>query len=178
MLNKFEAIGIGASIVAMAVALYLIRAEENLTGGELATVAGEQPALVVVSRDGEREDELFKTLANSVDANGTVRSLIIDDVVAGTGADVKDGDTVVVHYIGTFQNGQEFDNSNKRGTPFTFTVGRGQVIAGWDKGIIGMKQGGQRILVVPPSLAYGTDGVNGIPGNATLVFAIELLEIN
>ena len=75
------------------------------------------------------------------------------------------------------KNGDEFDNSRKRGTPFEFTVGKGQVIEGWDKGLIGMQVGGTRVLVIPPEMAYGSQGIGPIPGNATLVFSIELVEI-
>lgn len=177
MLNKFEAIGIGGSIVAMAIALYLVRLEVA-PAQNLSQAVEDQPALVVVSRDGDDEDELFKSLVDSVDDRGNVLSLIVDDVVEGDGAAVKVGDTVVVNYIGTLKNGQEFDNSNKRGEPYTFTVGKGKVIKGWDQGIVGMKVGGQRILVIPPTLAYGDSEVGGIPRNSTLVFSIELLEVN
>jgi FKBP-type peptidyl-prolyl cis-trans isomerase len=84
---------------------------------------------------------------------------------------------VSVHYIGTLQDGTEFDNSKKRGAPFEFKVGEGRVIAGWEEGLVGMQVGGQRVLVIPPEKAYGSNGVGPIPGNATLVFSIELLEI-
>jgi FKBP-type peptidyl-prolyl cis-trans isomerase len=103
--------------------------------------------------------------------------LVIDDIVIGTGEEVKEGDTVSVHYIGTLPDGTEFDNSNKRGEPFEFTVGEGRVIKGWEDGLVGMKVGGQRILVIPPELAYGSQAMGPIPANSTLVFAIELLEI-
>ena len=90
---------------------------------------------------------------------------------------MKNGDTVSVHYVGTLQNGTEFDNSNKRGAPFEFTVGGGQVIKGWDEGLVGMRVGGQRILVIPSDMAYGEKGIGPIPGGATLVFSIELIAI-
>jgi peptidylprolyl isomerase len=90
---------------------------------------------------------------------------------------VKEGDVVSVHYVGTLQNGTEFDNSKKRGAPFEFKVGGGQVIAGWEEGLVGMQVGGQRVLVIPPEKGYGANGIGPIPGNATLVFSIELLEI-
>jgi len=104
--------------------------------------------------------------------------LIIDDVIIGTGAPVEEGDTLAVHYIGRLQNGQEFDNSYKKGVPFTFEVGEGKVIAGWEQGVIGMKEGGQRILVIPSELAYGRGGFGPIPPNAVLVFSIELISVN
>ena len=83
----------------------------------------------------------------------------------------------MVHYSGRLENGQEFDNSQKRGAPLEFTVGAGQVIAGWEQGLLGMKVGGERVLNIPPELAYGEQGIGPIPGGATLTFTIELLEI-
>jgi FKBP-type peptidyl-prolyl cis-trans isomerase len=105
-------------------------------------------------------------------------SLVIDDLVVGTGATAAAGDTVTVNYVGTLTNGTKFDSSYDRNQPFTFRVGAGQVIAGWDQGVPGMKVGGKRRLTIPPSLAYGSAGVPPtIPGNATLIFEIELLSI-
>jgi FKBP-type peptidyl-prolyl cis-trans isomerase len=105
-------------------------------------------------------------------------SLLIEDLVVGTGATAATGDTVTVNYIGTFTNGTKFDSSYDRNQPFPFRVGAGQVIAGWDQGVPGMRVGGKRRLTIPPSLAYGSAGrPPTIPGNATLVFEIELLSI-
>jgi peptidylprolyl isomerase len=105
------------------------------------------------------------------------QSLVIEDVVVGTGATAETGDTITVHYVGRFVNGTPFDSSYGRNTPYTFPLGAGLVIAGWDQGIPGMKVGGQRRLTIPPSLAYGKDGNGPIPPNATLVFDIELLKV-
>lgn len=99
------------------------------------------------------------------------------DLVIGTGEAVKDGDTVVVHYKGTLTDGTLFDSSYERNIPFETKIGVGYVIAGWDQGIPGMKKGGKRKLIIPHHLAYGKYGAGDIPGFATLIFEIELLNI-
>lgn len=109
---------------------------------------------------------------------GPITELIIKDIVVGNGAEVKNGDTVDVHYTGTFLDGRKFDWSLDRGQPFSFKVGAGSVIKGWDQGLIGMKTGGKRQLIIPSDLAYGEVGAPGaIPPNTPLVFEIELVAI-
>jgi FKBP-type peptidyl-prolyl cis-trans isomerase len=108
---------------------------------------------------------------------GGAGTLVVEDLVVGTGATAAAGDTVTVHYVGTFTNGTVFDSSYSRNQPFVFRVGAGQVIAGWDQGVPGMKVGGKRRLTIPPSLAYGSTGAGPIPPNSTLVFEIDLLSI-
>jgi FKBP-type peptidyl-prolyl cis-trans isomerase len=104
-------------------------------------------------------------------------TLVIEDLVVGTGATAAVGDTVTVHYVGTFTNGTRFDSSYDRNQPYPFRIGAGQVIAGWDQGVPGMKVGGKRRLTIPPDLAYGSQGRGAIPPNTTLVFEIDLLSI-
>ena len=104
-------------------------------------------------------------------------SLTVEDLVVGTGATAAAGDTVTVHYVGTLLNGTKFDSSYDAGRPFTFKIGAGQVIAGWDQGVPGMKVGGKRRLTIPPSLGYGNQANGPIPPNSTLRFDIELLSI-
>jgi FKBP-type peptidyl-prolyl cis-trans isomerase len=107
------------------------------------------------------------------------------DLVKGAGEGISQGQRAVVHYTGWLydptapdQKGREFDSSRKRGEPFRFTIGAGQVIQGWDEGVQGMQPGGQRRLVIPSKLAYGEQGQGGvIPPDATLLFDIELLAI-
>ena len=107
----------------------------------------------------------------------TPSGLRITDLVVGDGAEAVSGQTVVVNYRGTLANGTEFDSSYGRG-PFSFPLGGGRVIQGWDEGVAGMKVGGKRKLVIPPDLAYGERGAGGvIPANATLTFEVELLRI-
>jgi FKBP-type peptidyl-prolyl cis-trans isomerase len=96
----------------------------------------------------------------------------------GNGAAAKSGDTVSVHYVGTLTDGKKFDSSRDRGQPFTFTLGKGMVIKGWDQGVVGMKVGEKRKLTIPGPLAYGAAGHPPvIPPNATLVFEIEMMSI-
>ena len=100
------------------------------------------------------------------------------DLVEGTGAQPKTGDSVRVHYTGWLENGKKFDSSHDRREPLVFAVGRGQVIKGWDEGVGSMKVGGKRKLVIPANLGYGSQGAGGvIPPNATLIFEVELLGI-
>jgi len=104
--------------------------------------------------------------------------LQIEELVAGTGDTAAAGQQVSVHYTGWLTNGEKFDSSVDRGTPFKFKLGAGMVIQGWDQGVAGMKVGGKRKLTIPPELGYGARGAGGvIPPNATLVFEVELLGI-
>lgn len=113
--------------------------------------------------------------------------LQIQDLVVGTGTQAKAGDTISVNYVGALENGTVFDASEKHGGPATFQIGVGQLIKGWDEGIPGMKVGGKRKLIVPPSLGYGSQDVHAnpmdptspviMPANSTLIFEVELVGV-
>ena len=105
--------------------------------------------------------------------------LEVEDITVGVGQAAQSGDTIFVHYTGWLASGKKFDSSRDRGTPFSFRLGSGQVIQGWDRGLIGMQVGGVRRLTIPPEQGYGNRDVGGglIPPNSTLIFEVELLSI-
>jgi FKBP-type peptidyl-prolyl cis-trans isomerase FkpA len=153
--------------IALIVILLLI-----LAGGAYlaySSFAGPKPAAAPAA--GEMPD------LSDMQASGA--GLDYKDVVVGTGAEATTGKQATVHYTGWLRsNGQKFDSSKDHGQPFTFTLGAGNVIQGWDKGVAGMKVGGTRILVIPPELGYGATGAgSAIPPNAVLVFQVELLDV-
>lgn len=105
-------------------------------------------------------------------------NLLIQDLIIGTGPEVKSGDTISIHYLGTLEDGTKFDSSYDRKEPFEVQVGVGYVIKGWDQGVPGMKVGGKRKLTIPSDLGYGARGAGGVIGpNATLIFEVELIDI-
>lgn len=116
------------------------------------------------------------SISNQITTNS---GLQIQDEVMGTGMEAVAGKMVSVHYTGTLTDGKKFDSSLDRGTPFSFVLGAGQVIQGWDEGVAGMKIGGKRKLTIPPELGYGNQNIGGglIPPNSTLIFEVELLDV-
>jgi peptidylprolyl isomerase len=123
-------------------------------------------------------DNSAGNLPNLSGMTTTASGLQYKDTQIGSGAEATPGKIVSVHYTGWLQNGVKFDSSLDRGQPFTLNVGVGQVIPGWDEGLVGMKVGGKRLLVIPPELGYGAAGSPPvIPPNATLIFEVELLEV-
>jgi FKBP-type peptidyl-prolyl cis-trans isomerase len=109
---------------------------------------------------------------------GDVTELQVNDVQVGNGAVAETGDTVTVEYVGALPDGTVFDASQTHGEPFTFTLGTGAVIKGWDDGIVGMKEGGIRVLVIPADQAYGAAGRGPIPPNSPLIFQVLLVKVD
>jgi peptidylprolyl isomerase len=106
------------------------------------------------------------------------KKLVEKELIEGEGKEAKAGDSVTVQYVGVlYKNGEQFDASWDRGEPFTFHLGASEVIAGWDQGVEGMKEGGRRELIIPPELGYGSTAAGPIPANSTLVFVIDLLKV-
>jgi FKBP-type peptidyl-prolyl cis-trans isomerase len=119
----------------------------------------------------------FDVVNPDEDNSQEVGQVKIEDIQVGDGDEVKDSDVVTVNYVGTLEDGTKFDSSYDRNEPFDFTVGKGEVIQGWDQGLLGMKVGGKRKLTIPPELGYGSEARGNIPANSTLIFEIELLGI-
>ncbi|MEM8603701.1 MAG: FKBP-type peptidyl-prolyl cis-trans isomerase [Cyanobacteria bacterium P01_F01_bin.86] len=132
---------------------------------------------LVLEEEATTEEATEETLEEETLVT-TESGLQYEDIVEGTGAMPQTGQRVTVHYTGTLEDGTKFDSSRDRNRPFSFTIGVGQVIKGWDEGVASMRVGGQRKLVIPPELGYGPRGAGGvIPPNATLLFDVELLRI-
>jgi peptidylprolyl isomerase len=144
------------------------------SAGSTGATAAESPAAESSGDASSRSKPEVK-----VPSGAPPKKLEETELIEGTGAEAKSGDKVTVQYVGVgFKNGKEFDSSWSRSEPFSFTLGVGEVIPGWDKGVEGMKVGGQRQLVIPPELAYGEAGAPpAIAPNETLVFVIDLLEV-
>ena len=141
--------------------------------------ADPNPTLFAMAPDTNQADaSALGGPIEAADTRLTASGLSISELSVGEGAEATAGQTVVVHYRGTLEDGTQFDASYDRGTPFSFPLGAGRVIKGWDEGVQGMKIGGKRKLIIPSDLAYGSRGAGGvIPPNATLIFEVELLDI-
>ncbi len=157
--SKQEWITLGVGIIAI-IGILLLR---NI--GPISTAKQQQLTMNEVSKDVNARDISHDP------------QIQIFDIKEGTGAAANDGSEVTVHYTGTFTDGKKFDSSVDRGQPFTFTLGQGKVIKGWDIGVKGMKVGGKRHLVISPTLGYGPDAYGPIPGKSILVFDVELLGV-
>jgi peptidylprolyl isomerase len=129
------------------------------------------------SNENSEKQEVNSEEENKEEVKNENQKLEIEVLKEGTGEEAKNNNKVTVHYTGTLENGTKFDSSLDRGEPFVFTLGVGQVIKGWDQGVLGMKVGEKRKLTIPSELGYGSRGAGSIPPNATLIFEVELLEI-
>jgi len=149
---------------------------QGIQPNAIAAPLTQTPAIAVVSENNTLIASKTMTDANAI---STPSGLKYIEIKEGTGAQPQAGQTVSVHYTGTLEDGTKFDSSRDRNQPFSFKLGAGQVIKGWDEGLSTMKVGGQRQLIIPPGLGYGSRGAGGvIPPNATLIFDVELLKIS
>ena len=186
-LNKKVSISIGVVVVLIVVGLFFYQDIINLFTPSVQSNSSTDITTLMQNQQDQNQnssstvsDNTQGQVANTSTQSGQTTlsdGLIIQDEIVGTGQTAQTGDTVTVNYIGTFQNGTVFDSSYSRNQPFNFTLGAGQVIQGWDEGVVGMKVGGKRELIIPPSLAYGVNGYGPIPANSTLIFQVELLGI-
>jgi FKBP-type peptidyl-prolyl cis-trans isomerase FkpA len=152
-----------------------VRNVEKLIISLLIAVAVAIPACS--QKETKPAGDTRQTIPGNSKAVTTASSLIYNDLVVGTGPSPVAGKEVKVQYTGWLENGKKFDSSLDHGKPFVFTIGAGQVIPGWDEGVMTMKTGGKRRLIIPPRLGYGSAGAGGvIPPDATLIFEVELLE--
>lgn len=157
-----------------------MRKKNLLTTLCLMTLAGSLAVLSGCDDKAAAGNPATEADTNAVAASSkSVSGIQIEDVVVGEGTEAHKGNKVSVNYLGTLaSNGKKFDSSYDRNEPFTFKLGSGQVIEGWEKGIVGMREGGKRILTIPPEKAYGPNGYPPvIPPNATLKFEVELVEV-
>lgn len=165
-------------IITLVLAIALVWFGSVITSAGWARQRVEDNPTVQVQAEESPDLEELETEPPVTDLQTTESGLQYADLQVGDGASPEKGDTVVVQYTGRLEDGTVFDSSYQRSQPFSFTLGVGQVIQGWDEGVASMQVGGKRRLVIPPELAYGSRGAGGvIPPNATLEFDVELLDV-
>lgn len=165
-----------AILLAVVVGLILILGGGGDSGGELETTD-----FFTANAPAQAELEDLETKPAVPETGGEpIDGVVVEDIVTGSGPEAEEGDTLTVQYVGAlYDNGEEFDASWERGEPFEVTLGQGQVIEGWEEGLIGMQAGGRRGILIPAEAGYGAQGQPpSIPGNATLMFIVDLEEIN
>jgi peptidylprolyl isomerase len=155
----------------------LAKSSEKAATGATGKCPSGTPAPCAIAATTPKSGPLSKEPKVTPPSGAAPTKLVTKDLITGTGPEAAAGQSVTVNYVGVlFHGGSEFDASWKRSEPFTFTLGRGQVIPGWDQGVAGMKVGGRRELIIPPAIAYGAKGSPPtIPPNAPLVFVVDLL---
>lgn len=164
MSKNILAITIIITFLVVGVWFFLNKSKNSVNQSNLDT--GQSPSLTFSASP---------TPGNIIELQGGLK---LYDLVVGTGKEAQNGDTLSTHYVGTLEDETVFDSSYDRGQPLQFVLGSGQLIQGWELGLVGMKEGGKRKLIIPPTLGYGSKGAGGvIPSNATLLFEIELINI-
>jgi len=178
--NNLIALVLVVIVIAISVAVFGFIKSKNQTVNIGLNLNQNQTADLNSQNPQNQNKEAENKNNNKMETQTLADGLQITDEVVGTGAEAISGKTVTVNYSGALTDGKKFDSSYDRGQPFSFVLGAGQVIRGWDEGVAGMKVGGKRKLVIPANLAYGDQAVgNGlIPANSTLIFEVELLGVN
>ena len=183
-MNTNTAIAVAAAVIVVAVIFIVPGLSPFSFLGSAAAPAQTSAAATATGQTAAQATSQTSTTAQApttMDVSNipqNVTQLLSKDDVVGTGDVAAAGDSVTVNYVGALSDGKVFDASANHGQPFTFTLGAGQVIKGWDEGVAGMKVGGTRTLVIPASLGYGATGAGGvIPPNATLIFQVQLVSV-